>query len=201
MSLIEEALRRIQDPLLPPEAPAAPPAQKPQKPKAPSPPPWSSQQPATARSAAPHSSVLLAVAITVLLLTICLIVSSAMWLTRTLTARHPAVAVQTSETLPTAPEQTATNQPELPMAKTFPSGRQQVIPNAPAAPTAADESRAGNLVLSGVVEGLGTPYAVINGSIVSVGDTIEGATLFEIDKGAVRLRRTDGIEVVLRVPR
>ena len=56
-------------------------------------------------------------------------------------------------------------------------------------------------VLSGVVEGAGEPYAVINGTILGVGEKIADATLIEISDGAVRLRQADGRDTVLRAAR
>lgn len=58
-----------------------------------------------------------------------------------------------------------------------------------------------DLVLSGVVEGLGEPYAVINGMILGLGDQIDNATLVEVGSGMVKLRRADGSDAILRVPR
>ena len=55
--------------------------------------------------------------------------------------------------------------------------------------------------VTGVVEGLGDPYAMINGSIVSVGETIGRATLTGISEGTVTLRLADGKETVVRVAR
>ena len=55
------------------------------------------------------------------------------------------------------------------------------------------------LVLNGVAEGVGEPYAVINGSILGVGDRIGNFTLMEIANGAARLQETNGNETVLRV--
>ena len=69
----------------------------------------------------------------------------------------------------------------------------------PAAAVVADAH--GELILSGVVEGLGEPYAVINGMIVGAGDRIANATLLEITSGVVKIRRDDGKELTLRVPR
>ena len=57
------------------------------------------------------------------------------------------------------------------------------------------------LVLSGVVEGEGGSFAVINGMIVGVGERVGEATLEEIVKGTVKLRDPDGKETILRVPR
>ena len=51
------------------------------------------------------------------------------------------------------------------------------------------------------MEGLGEPYAVINGSIVAEGETIGEATLLTIAEGTVTLRLADGKETLLRVER
>jgi hypothetical protein len=57
------------------------------------------------------------------------------------------------------------------------------------------------LILTGVVEGGEAPYAVINDEIVGIGETIGGATLLGVTNGEVRLRSTNGYDIVLRVPR
>ena len=53
------------------------------------------------------------------------------------------------------------------------------------------------LALNGVVEGTGEPLAIVNGSMLRVGDTIEGATLIEIKTDTVTLRWRDQ-ELILR---
>ena len=55
--------------------------------------------------------------------------------------------------------------------------------------------------LTGIVEGLGEPYAVINGSIVAEGETVGNATLLDIGEGTVKLRLANGKDAVLRVSR
>lgn len=54
-------------------------------------------------------------------------------------------------------------------------------------------------VLSGVVEGGGTAHAVINGQVVGIGETVNGATLHAIAGETVRLATADGEELVLRL--
>jgi len=53
------------------------------------------------------------------------------------------------------------------------------------------------LELHGVVEGTGEPLAIINGRIVHLGETVEGATLVEVGKHTARLRRRKR-DIVLR---
>ena len=191
MSLIEEALRRVQDPLLPateqasrpapppPQAAAVKPAAPPTLP-APAPHPasihpWSMA--ASSSSAEPlarrTTSVLIALVATVLLLTIALLVGGAWWIGRTLMAGARPVSAAGE-------------------ADVSPSARPDREPQA---------LQRGSLTISGIVEGEGRPYAVINGVIVAVGEQIEEFTLEEIADGNVRLRRANGSEVVLRVPR
>jgi len=56
-------------------------------------------------------------------------------------------------------------------------------------------------VVSGVAQGAGPSFAVINGQILSVGETVNGATLMEIYENTVRLRTQSGKEIALAVPR
>ena len=75
-------------------------------------------------------------------------------------------------------------------------------PPAPQAPPAKPRIVAPErLVLTGVAEGRGEAYAMMNGSIVVVGDRIGEYTVMEIDEGSVRLQKSDGSETILRVPR
>ncbi len=52
-------------------------------------------------------------------------------------------------------------------------------------------------VLNGVVGGVGEPFAIINGTIVHLGETIDEATLLRVDSEAATLRRK-GKTFVLR---
>ena len=71
-------------------------------------------------------------------------------------------------------------------------------PTTPAQQVSAPKDR---VTLTGIVQGVGQPYAVINGAIVSEGERVGTAVLIEITKNAVRLRRDDGTDLVLTVPR
>jgi hypothetical protein len=53
------------------------------------------------------------------------------------------------------------------------------------------------LALNGVVRGVGEPFAIINGIIVRLGETIEDATLLHVDSEIATLRRK-GKDIVLR---
>jgi hypothetical protein len=188
MSLIEEALRRLKDPSIPSQQTTTPAPRK-TKPDETTPAhPWSTTPPLTATPApaASHTTnVLFAVALTVLVLTAVLIVGGAFWLGRTLGEGQRAFGSRAS-----TPATTAT-----PVAA---SGLSK--PNTAHTGSGPSHTEEG-LILSGVVEGLGEPYAVINGMIVSVGERIGDLTLLEIGDSLVKLRRTDGSETVLHVAR
>lgn len=212
MSLIEEALRRLQDPLLPTVEKA--PAAKPVAPAPTSPPPPIHPWPSTTTAQAPTplpapqaSPILAAVVAAILVFTVALLVGGTWWIGHasgrsqaappvaipipppaTPVVRPPVVVRQESS----APE---TSQPAAKAPVVQPHDRPAAKPTAlpPAEP---------QFVMSGIVEGGGgEPYAMINGSILSVGDQIGEFTLVEITKGAARIRRADGHEIVLRVPR
>ena len=159
MSLIEEALRRVQDPVVAnapwptasPQSPTKPPsAIRPTSPKA------------NLQRALPRSFTL--VALTVLILSIGFVLGAVIWGKRILVQR--------------------------------PAAKPQAFPASSTFPDAAEK-----LVVTGVAEGRGEPYAVINGAIVTVGEHIQDFTLLEITDGAVRLRGPDGKDVTLRVRR
>lgn len=52
--------------------------------------------------------------------------------------------------------------------------------------------------LNGIVEGVGEPFAIINGHITRLGETIGGAILLTVDEGSATLRLEDNEELVLR---
>ena len=86
------------------------------------------------------------------------------------------------------------------------SGRWTKLPTPPHAssasePTAPASRPPEEFVVSGIVEGLGEPYAVINGAIVGVGEQVGDATLIEITANTVRLRRPDGRETTAQLLR
>ena len=178
MSLIEEALRRVKDPLVPPSS------TKPKTPQKASPPPatpaphsWST----TAASAPPQSanspvSPLILATLAVTGLMVALLLGGAVWMWNNFGSRRSVTASPT--TSEAVPEPSSDESPQA-------SSRQE-----PAA-----------FRLTGIVEGLGEPYAVINGSIVAEGETIGEATLLTIAEGTVTLRLADGKETLLRVER
>ena len=203
MSIIDEALRRVQDstgkafatppPAAPPQAPVARPQQPPQESRAPEPPPlvhsWQPSTPA-APTAGPQNGPLFAVVGAVLLLTVVLVIGGAFWIGRALNSNGRGV--QVSIAAPNAPaEQPAPAEPEPKPAK---SVRPRPAPK-------ASGNQSTSLILSGIVEGLGEPYAVINGLIVAAGERVSNATLERIENGSVLLRRDDGREITLSVPR
>ena len=195
MSLIEEALRRLQDPLLP-RTPITPPSKAPET--APPAHSWSTTPPAHAPQSIttpPRDHALLVVACAVIGLTAVLVIAGAFWM------GHAFLAVQ----LPI--RETRSAELVVPSKVVRPASVQQASPTLPPkaeTPTTQPQQPVApqeELALSGVVEGLGEPYAVINGLIVSVGDRIGQATVVGIAHGTVRLKRADGSETVLRTSR
>ena len=191
MSLIEEALRRVKDPLV---HPAATKAEKPRtaapsqaRPTAHS---WSTtpapspSQPAAASPITPLALATLAV----LGLTVALLVGGAAWIWRTFKGRAPVATTPMSPGVAPEPATAAMSETTTPSKPAVPSR----------SATAATDPE---FHLTGVVEGSGDPYAVINGSIVGVGETVGTATLLGIAEGIVTLRLADGKDTVLRVER
>ena len=206
MSLIEEALRRVQDPTVSGKsgAPQAPNKESkraeretPQEPApahfwSPAPQPAApARVPATA---APHTTqALMVVAFTILALTATLIAGGVLWMSRT--PRRAPVIAATPATAP-APAET-----RAPVAEPAPQPivntlKAAVAPLRPSAPPKQDD-----LQLTGIVEGIGEPYAVINGGIIAIGEKIGRFTLVNIHNGAAILRRDDGTDTILRVAR
>ena len=194
MSIIEEALRRVQDPVagaIQPPAPA--PAARMSGVSLP-PPVIAQPEPAAAHSWTPASpravherpqprtaDLLLPVTIAMMAMTAVLIGAGAWWLIRWHPMASPAAA---PAPLPApAPAASAPRPAPLP------------LPPKPAAPP--------RLRLTGVVEATDAsePYAMINNEIVGIGERVADATLMGITNGAVTLRRDSGEELVLRVSR
>ena len=195
MSLIEEALRRIKDPLMTPQPQPthkSPNARQNPLPAAHS---WAAipSDPALTRSTTspPPQHLLVIVATAVIGLAAVLIMGGAMWMSRRLHGMavsppppFPAPSVEANK--PAGPQTTTPTEPII----------GPVTPSRAVIPSEQD-----GFVLTGVIEGAGEPYAVINGAVVAVGERIGAATLLEITNGSVTLRRTDGSKLVLRVPR
>ena len=184
MSLIEQALRRIQEPIIPKvEAPPSPPTiGQSQQQKHAAAHSWPSIPTTDTASHPPfparpgHSLNIVAAVVIGLSVLSVIVVGGVVWMRRAPSTSHPS---QTSEAHTIRAAQTPGRSPQASL--------QSVAQ--------------GDLVLSGIVEGLGEPYAVINGMILVVGDQIGDETLLEIGNGMVRLRRADGSDTVLRAPR
>ena len=176
MSLIEEALRRVQDPVIAEPKTRRPNARTPESSENPSAHSWPIEPtaPFANRIYTQSFNALVAVAVTVILLAAVLVIWGSFWLGHTLGGTRPGIAVGPLQPAPVPSPEPATTP----------------------APRENDQ-----LILTGVVEGIGEPYAVINGKILAVGEQIGGATLLEIADGTVKLRRADGGETVLRVAR
>ena len=200
MSLIEEALRRVQDPSVAGRT-APPPAAKPETPASPAH-SWSGapKSPAAPRRAGgPQTPIIMAVAAAMLVMTAVFVAGGVFWMARTRPAATPA-APPAATPRPTAispalqPPQTS----EPVEAPATPAPR----PAAAAAPSAPSPSEQQNgLRLTGIVEGTGEPYAFINGQIVAVGETVGRFTLMSVHDGAAVLRHEDGTDTILRVAR
>lgn len=206
MSLIEEALRRIQDSTIAEVQgkPKAPTAQRPvnastgrpsatREVLAQSPTgvvhPWATTAPSSAGAAPPTTRALFAVAFALVALTAVLVIGGVFWVGRTLGSNSTRVPSPGAQMRPRASAEMSA-QPTQPAGSPAPATR---------TPTASADSSRSEFILSGVVEGLGEPYAVINGLVVRAGDGIEGATVLTIGDGAVTLRRPDGKQLALRV--
>lgn len=213
MSIIEEALRRIQDPTLAKtqgtaadpkkSAPAA------KADKAPAPPAHSWTAGSAPAGDGSGLSPVTIVGLSVLALGVLVVAGALIWFSRAMApqpmqmASRPSARAQEEfefaappPPAPALPDPvTLTNQSltELDQPAARPGGSTFTMPWVKIQP-----AKSKDFVLSGVVEG-GEPYAVINDLIVGVGEQVDGATLVGIDRGAVTLRKSNGQDVVLRI--
>ena len=219
MSLIEEALRRLQDPLLPtertaaaptrPAAPAAPATQVAAPPKPTLIHSWpTATSPAASTSLPAPRTALMIVAAVALLLSLAVVFFTS-WLQR----REQPAEVNEATVSSGSVESAIPSALSGPMEIAPPAGVARPAGAAHPA-TATKAPREGRetvgkkhaapshnpLILSGVVEGPGEHYALINGAVVAVGEHIEGFTLIEAAQGTARLRRPDGSQMLLHVP-
>ena len=175
MSLIEEALRRVPDPSAAKSGTTA----------APKPPQATAQEPAahswqtTAPSPLDAPRPLNVVAVAILGLTGALLVGGIVWFGKTRSGTPPASEAVSASSAATQGRSAAAKK------SAWPGG------------SAADQE----LILSGIVVGIGEPYAVINGEIFAQGDRIGNATLLEIASDTVTVRLPNGKDTVLRIPR
>ena len=199
MSLIEEALRRMKDPIL--TAQPAPPSTAPKRKPDDTPAAHSWSAMARPASAQPRTiNALIGVTLAVLTLTAVFLAGGAFWLSRTLSKSQAApipVVTPQPTTVGLSPNPTASEVPEPPIVNPVPSEPTPTpAPEAPPAPQDQPQAKE-KITLTGIVEGSGEPYAVINGSIVGVGEEIWGLTLVGIGNGSVKMRRHDGSETTL----
>ena len=195
MSLIEEALRRLKDPALPTQPAPSPTAPKTEPDNAPAAHSWSAISRRAAHSSASQpqtTNALVAVTVAVIALTAAFIAGSVFWMDRTL-GQHNPVPIAPAPPPPAldpvpVPQATMSELPEPPPAPPEPT---------PASSQAQAPAPKDEVILTGIVEGSGQPYAMINGSIVGVGEQIQGLTLLEIANGTVKVRRDDGSETTL----
>ena len=186
MSLIEEALRRIQDPILTKHdaAAQAPPKPAPKSEPAPAAHSWTTSPPLSLPSAPSMANPLLAVSFSVLALTAVIVLGGTFWIGHQMVMRPTPIVIN---------EPAERSQPrERPAAPLV----QSVTPAPAVTPASGD-----GFTLSGIVEGMGESYAVINGLIVGAGERVGDATVLDVANGVVKLRRENGRELVLSVPR
>jgi len=94
--------------------------------------------------------------------------------------------------LPTSPQATA---PTSQMISGAPLAVASSPPSRPFAPPSTPKPP--TLKLSGIVRGVGEPFAIINNHIVRLGENVEGATLLAVNDESVKLQWSDE-ELVLR---
>ena len=186
MSLIEEALRRVNDPTVPKTASgvSSPAANVPQAPaRSPAAHSWSAASESPVASSVPSSLAMVVVAGAIFSLTVALIVGGVWWLGHTF--EHSKARVASQVTNPAREVISASEAPTLPASQSAEG------------PVVAQNQ--GSLVLSGIVEGSGEPYAMINGLIIRAGQQVGGVTILRIADGSVTVRQADGTETDLRV--
>ncbi len=143
------------------------------------------------------------VGVAVLALTIVLVIGGAFWLGRALgPGMQQAAATSSTATAPTvapAPAPPAQAPARTAEAALTPIADTPLLalPWKAHHPLRAEEE----LHLSGVVEGMGEAYAVINGVIVGPGERVGDYTLVKVANGTATVRARDGSDTVLRVPR
>lgn len=188
MSVIEEALRRAQGPLHPTAptlAPKASTAQVPAQPAVYTPPQapvgtvqapahsWTATASSIPGSSRSSNAPIVAAVSAALGLSVLVLGLASVWLTR-----HPA----TSGGLATSPAAKAAAATAQPSATT---------------PASLGEG----LALSGIVLGGNEPYAVINGTIIMVGERLDGYLVSEITESTVTLKDARGRSTLLQLGR
>lgn len=182
MSIIQEALkkaeRQIKDPKQAPPAPSADSSSRVKAPEA-----LSGPVRATKTPAAGHDPKAVAILLVILLVT-AVVAASQLFPRKNIPAR-PSVAEE-----PGKPAAVAAKSEALPALPSVIF--QQPQPQQPEERKAA----APEFVLNGIMYLEGSPRAIINDSMVEVGDTVSGASVVKIDKKNVRLEY-NGAEISL----
>jgi len=227
MSLIEEALRRLQEPTRADKSPVSEkvkidiknkPTQKKEikavsihkvlHEEASPPKPvhsWSPAPPKLNAPAAPTSgNPLVAVTVASLTLTVALVVGGAFWLGHALGDRQPV-------SLPSPLLITTSSRPDPQISTHSP---QPIIHSTPAYNETAELafSRSelsiatqiepfAELVVSGVVVGAGEPFAMINNKIIGIGESIDEITVVEIQQDAILVKNQQGNTKLIRISR
>jgi len=189
MSLIEEALRRIQQEPIPPTPRQEAPGTAPPQATTPAP---------RIRTRAPSTNIITAFAFASIGLGVLAIglAGGSLWMSRQMLGRKGTATLpsargtsQVTSTPRVAAEPVATSSAE-------PAVKPEVVVPAKREPLRL-RSQPPQLELNGIVEGVGEPLALINGRIVRLGETVQDATLLEVKDDTVRLRWHNE-ELVLR---
>ena len=191
MSLIEQALRRLQEPgTKPPQT--SPAKAKPTTPEADIPaahswPTAPASSPAT--PSIPSTRLIIGVAVAVLVLTALLLIGGMIWIDNRLTPRPavPAAAAPSASAEIDVSDESAQSEPELDAPA--PAAEAPAIRLPWSKPPAASQEE---FVLNGVAETPYGTYAVINGGIATVGEWLGEAQVVEITSNVVKLRWSDG---------
>ena len=72
-------------------------------------------------------------------------------------------------------------------------------PLRPRAPARSESKASNRLQLNGTAVGNGSSYAVINGEILTEGESVNGSTIIGITKEEVVLKQQDGKKITLRL--
>lgn len=206
MSLIEEALRRVHDPLIRAHemkagtSPATELSDKPHAHSWPTAPPLSNPSVSTLPQER-NAPLLMGMSLAALILTVALLIGGTLWIGQTLDALRASRSVRASRLAANAPVAASEPLNGLTGRRNTTSKRAGYAQLTQASQSKGPDEARLPLLLSGVVEGRGEPYAVLNGMIIGIGDRVGDTTLIEIADGSVTLRHENGDEIVLRVPR
>ncbi|MBI4597975.1 MAG: hypothetical protein HY737_06215 [Candidatus Omnitrophica bacterium] len=187
MSLIEEALRKVQEPLLPKPASSSPSGKTTNVHS------WSTGKTASQRAPATSrpAPLMLIIAVIIGVVASLGLVAGGVWLSRNLPTASPTAP----QPMPAVVEPS----PAMPSAAPLPEPSQE--PPKDEASLLPPPTVPERLSLTGIAGSQGESYAMINGLILSVGERLGDYVVIEISQNSVRLQKNDGSETILRVPR